>query len=88
MRSGNIDGAVADYSEAIRLKPNYRFALTRRGLAYERLGQRERALADYRAALAIPQREDNNKWALDTARTRIAALSGGEQASQPGRPAS
>ena len=38
--------AIADYSEAIRLNPQYANAYSNRGLAYEELGDHARAAAD------------------------------------------
>jgi tetratricopeptide (TPR) repeat protein len=43
-------------------------------MAYERLGDHERALADFRHALAISLADDSNKWSFEAARKRVAAL--------------
>ena len=45
--------AIADYDEAIRLKPDYASALNNRGLAYFSKGDLKRAVADYDAAIKI-----------------------------------
>jgi uncharacterized caspase-like protein len=47
-------------------------------LAYEAKGERDRALADFRTALATPQKYDNGNWAHETARARLALLTGTE----------
>lgn len=39
--------------EGLRLKPNYPQGLVKRGEAYEHLGEREKALADFKAAAEI-----------------------------------
>jgi tetratricopeptide (TPR) repeat protein len=45
--------AIADYTAMIKLDPKSAFALGRRGLSYERLGQMLQAAADYREALKL-----------------------------------
>ncbi len=46
-------GAIADYSEAIRLNPNYAEAYLYRGTTRYELGEKQGAIADYNAALKI-----------------------------------
>ena len=50
---GDYDGAIADFTEAIRLAPNYVYAYKQRGVAYSRKGDYDRAIADFEAALRI-----------------------------------
>ena len=52
MKLGNIDMAIADFSQAIRIRPNYSLAFYDRGGAHERKGLKSKALADYEKALA------------------------------------
>ena len=52
-RKGHGDKAIADFSEAIRLKPDFVFALNNRGNAYYRKGQFNRAIKDYDAAIRL-----------------------------------
>ena len=47
------DRAIADYSSAIRLKPDYAEAYNDRGFAYYLKGDAERAIADYTRAIAL-----------------------------------
>src|SRR5216684_3361811 len=70
----DYDRAAADFARAIRLDPNYTAAYTGRGLIYERKGNIEQARRDYNAALAVPQKYDDGKWAHDTARRHLDEL--------------
>ena len=45
--------ALADFSEAIRLDPEYASAYYNRGITYDDLGQYEQALADYTEAIRL-----------------------------------
>ena len=47
------DKAIADYTEAIRLKPDYAEAYDGRGQAYFRLKQYDKAISDYNEAIRI-----------------------------------
>jgi len=48
----DLDGALADYEEAIRLDPNYAIAYNNRGLVLKRKGKKE-ALADFDEAIRL-----------------------------------
>ncbi len=50
---GLYDQAIADYTQAIALKPDYAAAYDNRGWSYEKKGARDQAVADYRAALRL-----------------------------------
>ncbi|HYL32007.1 MAG TPA: tetratricopeptide repeat protein [Stellaceae bacterium] len=50
---GEIGRAIADYSLAIRLQPDFGRALDRRGLDYIRQAEYDRAIADFGAALTL-----------------------------------
>src|SRR6185436_20163955 len=45
--------AIADYTRAIELKPNYHQALHNRANLHRALGEYDRAIADYDAAISI-----------------------------------
>src|SRR6188768_1702942 len=47
------DQAIADYTTAIQLKPDYAEAYNNRGFAYYLKGDAERAIADYTRAIAL-----------------------------------
>ena len=48
---GDLDRAVADFSEAIRIDPKYPVSYSERGQALFKLGETDRAIADYSAAI-------------------------------------
>src|ERR1043166_3658691 len=50
---GELDRALADYAEAIRLDPNNVQALHGRGVVWRDKGDLDRAIADFSAAIAI-----------------------------------
>lgn len=55
---GGYEEAIADFTQAIGEGPSGAIALSRRGQAYEALGQASKALDDFRAALdAAPHLE-------------------------------
>jgi tetratricopeptide (TPR) repeat protein len=49
---GDLDRAVRDFSEAIRIDPKYPDTYLERGQTFFKLGETEHAIADYSAALA------------------------------------
>jgi tetratricopeptide (TPR) repeat protein len=52
-RKDDLDRAIADYGEAIRLDPEYAEAYYGRGLTYRNKGDLERAIADYSEAIRL-----------------------------------
>jgi tetratricopeptide (TPR) repeat protein len=50
---GDVDHAISDYSEAIRLNPKYALAFNNRGNAYRAKGELDRAISDYNEALRL-----------------------------------
>jgi tetratricopeptide (TPR) repeat protein len=50
---GRFAEAIADFDEAIRRKPDYGEAYVNRARALNAIGQNEKAVADYEAAVAI-----------------------------------
>ena len=54
-RNGDLDQAIRDYSEAIRLRPNYHQAFNNRAVAYRRKGDLDQAIRDYSEAIRLDQ---------------------------------
>jgi tetratricopeptide (TPR) repeat protein len=50
---GDLDRAISDYNDAIRLDPNYAFAYNSRGKAYRAKGDLDRAISDYNDAIRL-----------------------------------
>lgn len=50
---GEVDKAIADYSEALRLKPDFPQALNNRGFIYFGKGDLDKAIADYDEAIRL-----------------------------------
>ena len=48
---GQYDQAISDYSEAVRLNPNYHQAFNNRGLAYDSKGEYQKAIDDFSEAI-------------------------------------
>ncbi len=51
--SGDYQGAIADYNQAINIKPDYADAYYNRGIAKKNLGDKQGAIADYNQAINI-----------------------------------
>ena len=66
---GDAKSATSDLDDAVQIEPRNLQAWTSRGLAYERLGQREKAAGSYARALNI-----NDKY--EPARTGFARVGG------------
>ena len=54
-KQGDYQGAIADYTQAIKLDPQDATAYNNRGLAYYNLGDNKGAIADYTQAIAIDE---------------------------------
>ncbi len=50
---GNLSQAIADYTKAIKIKPNYEKAYRHRGIAYYAQGNITQAISDYNKAIEI-----------------------------------
>jgi tetratricopeptide (TPR) repeat protein len=71
---GDAKRAIENYTMAIAIDPKYTASYTSRGLQYEKLGDLEKARADFNAALGSPAKYQDGRWALDKARERLEAL--------------
>jgi tetratricopeptide (TPR) repeat protein len=56
MDAGDLDKAVLDYNEAVRLDPSYVDALNNRGNVYNTRGEYDKAIADYNKVLSMRPR--------------------------------
>jgi tetratricopeptide (TPR) repeat protein len=63
-RKQELERAIAEFDEAIRLAPNGFEGYYLRGRVYERKGERERAIADYRRSLLLDSGSDRAKRGL------------------------
>jgi Flp pilus assembly protein TadD len=66
-RKGDFDQAIANFTQAIRINPNYVLAYVNRGIAYYRKSDYTHARADWNRALQL---DPNNA----TARSNLGAL--------------
>jgi hypothetical protein len=84
---GDLDRAIADYNAALKIEPDAISTFTGLGLAYEKAGDLVRARENFKRALASSEqlKIDDNKTALETARSRLAAYDSGD--AQPTIPA-
>jgi tetratricopeptide (TPR) repeat protein len=73
LEQGRIEVALGELTEAIDIEPGAA-SVAHRGMAYERSGRPDRAIADYRRALELPPSSRMGREAQGTARQRIAAL--------------
>ena len=55
----DYQGAIEDYTQAIRLKPDYVFAYITRGIARRKLEDYEGAITDYNQAIRL---DPDNAW--------------------------
>ncbi len=56
---GDYQGAIADYTQAISLKPDYASAYINRGVVKSALGDKQGAIADLQEAARLSQRQGN-----------------------------
>ena len=52
-KSKDYQGAIADYTKAIELNPDYAQAYNKRGFAYLMLGSKSKARADFKRAIEL-----------------------------------
>lgn len=61
---GELDLAMQDYDQAIRLKPGYADAFNSRGVLYADKGDAERAVQDYDEAIRLKPEKQTLAWAF------------------------
>ena len=57
----DLDKAIAEFNQAIRINPQYALAYFRRGIAYSRKGDYARAIADFDRALQLSPDDSPNR---------------------------
>jgi tetratricopeptide (TPR) repeat protein len=72
-----LQQALAECNEALRLRPDYAKGLDTRGFAYLKLGQLENAIADYDAALKLDPKLPDSLYARGIAKLRKRDAAGG-----------
>jgi len=56
-RTGNLNGALADFDRTVQLCPSLRGALIQRGIIHERMGNKDKALEDFDRAARVDPRD-------------------------------
>lgn len=69
-------GAIADYTEAIRLKPQYAKAFTNRGLSKALLGDYQGAIVDWNEAIRLNPQYSDAYYNLGVAKTDLGDYQG------------
>jgi serine protease Do len=54
--------AIADYTQAIEIDPNFASAYNKRGFAYLNLKEYQKAIADYEKAAQLYKQEGDTVW--------------------------
>jgi tetratricopeptide (TPR) repeat protein len=68
--TGDLEGALSDCNDSLRLFPNNKDALDSRGFAYLKMGKFDAAIADYTAALRLEPRLVNSLYGRGLARLK------------------
>jgi tetratricopeptide (TPR) repeat protein len=76
MDVGNVEGALADYNEAIRLDPKSHIYFDNRAHALESKGELDRALADHDEAIRLAPREPYLYYSRGGTRQRMGDFDG------------
>ena len=71
---GRNEDALRDFDTTLERDKGYTAAYAGRGLAYERMGSRDKAIEAFRTALATPQKYNHGPWGHATAREHLKAL--------------
>jgi tetratricopeptide (TPR) repeat protein len=59
---GDNQGAIAEYNQAIQIKPDYAYAYIGRGNAKSNLGDKQGAIAEYNQAAQLYSQQGNMEW--------------------------
>ena len=75
-RSGDREGAFADYNSTIELDPTHAKAYVNRGLIRDRWGDRQGALTDYNRAIELDNTNTTSYYNRGNVRYRLSDLQG------------
>ena len=70
---GDVDRAIADYTEAIRLDPKFADAYNNRGLSWESKGDLQKALVDFTKFSELAPSDADGPKAIERVRKAMAA---------------
>ena len=56
LRKGDLDKAISDFTDSIRLAPEHADTYAGRGLAYSKKGEHDKAIADYTEEIRLNPR--------------------------------
>ena len=74
--SDQLEQALKDCNESLRLRPNDSNTIDSRGLVYLKLGQIDKAIADYEAVMKLDPKAASSLYALGMAKNKKEAGSG------------
>jgi tetratricopeptide (TPR) repeat protein len=74
---GELQAALADCNEALRLKPDVAATLDSRGLTYLKMGQWDSAIDDYSSALRLDPKLASSLYGRGLAKLKKGDTSGG-----------
>jgi tetratricopeptide (TPR) repeat protein len=74
---GELQAALADCNEALRLKPNVAATLDSRGLTYLKMGQWDSAIDDYSSALRLDPKLASSLYGRGLAKLKKGDTAGG-----------
>ena len=75
---GDNGGAIADYSQALTLHPDYRPALIGRGIAYRETNDPTRAIADFDQAIKLDQKDAKAFYERGLTKSKAGDAAGGD----------
>lgn len=74
----DLQGALADCNEALRLEPNAAYILNNRGLVQLKLGSFPQAISDYSAAIAQDTKDADSLYGRGIAKVKSGDVPGGD----------
>ncbi len=77
--AGNLQTALVDCSESLRLNPNSHSSLDSRGFTYLKLGKLDLAITDFDAALRLEPKKSNSLYGRGVARLRLGDVGRGNE---------